>query len=56
MIGVEEKIANAYQRGRAFATSVPGAYLKAAVAAKTGLNITTRLGLDTASEMMQEGI
>lgn len=56
MLGIEEKIANAYQRTRAFATSVPGAYLKAAVAAKTGLNIATRFGIDTASEMMQEGI
>ena len=56
MLGIEEKIAKAYQRTRAFATSVPGAYLKAAAAVKTGLNIATRLGIDTASEMMQEGI
>ena len=55
-IGVEDKIANAYQKTRAFATSVPSAWLKAGSVAKTTANIGTRVGLDTGSEMLQEGV
>lgn len=55
-IGVEDKIAREYQKARAFATSVPSAWLKAASVAKTAANIGTRMGLDTASEMLQEGV
>ena len=55
-IGVEDKISRAYQKTRAFATSIPSAWLKAASVAKTTANIATRMSLDTASEMLQEGV
>ena len=55
-IGVEDKIANLYQKTRAFATSVPSAWLKAASVGKTGAKIGGRVTLDTASEMEQEGV
>lgn len=55
-IGVEDKISRAYQKTRAFATSVPSAWLKAASVAKTTANIGGRMSLDTASEMLQEGV
>ena len=56
MIGKEPKIANAYQAVRAFATRVPSAWMKAATVGKTTFNVGARLGIDTASEMMQEGV
>jgi len=55
-IGVEDKISRAYQKTRAFATSIPSAWLKAASVAKTTANIGGRMSLDTASEMLQEGV
>lgn len=55
-IGVEDKIARQYQKARAFATRIPGAWLKAAAIGKGVGNITGRVGLDTASEMGQEGV
>lgn len=55
-VGIEDKIANAYQKTRAFATSVPSAWLKAASVGKTSLNVAGRMTLDTASEMEQEGV
>lgn len=56
VLNVEDKIFDAYQRTRAFATRIPKAYLHAANIVKTGANITARLGADTASEMLQEGV
>jgi hypothetical protein len=55
-LGIEPRISKAYQAVREFATRVPSAWMKAATVGKTGLNIATRLGVDTASEMMQEGV
>ena len=51
-IGVEDKISRAYQKTRAFATSVPSAILKAGSVAKTTANIATRMSLDTASVIL----
>lgn len=55
-IGIEDKIAKGYQATRAFATRVPSAWMGASAIAKPIANISTRLGLDTASEMLQEGV
>lgn len=55
-IGIEDKIAKAYQTVRAFGTRIPSAWMKAASVSKTGLNVGTRMSLDTASEMLQEGV
>ena len=55
-IGVENKIARQYAKVRAFATSVPKVWMNAAATAKTAANVSTRIGLDTASEMLQEGV
>lgn len=55
-IGVEDKIANAYQKVRSFGTRLPGAWLKAAAVGKGVGNISGRVALDTASEMWQEGV
>lgn len=56
LLGIEPRISKAYQATREFATRVPSAWMKAATVGKTGLNIATRLGVDTASEMIQEGV
>lgn len=55
-IGVEDKIANQYQKIRAFGTRLPSAWLKAAAIGKGAANITGRVAIDTGSEMMQEGV
>ena len=56
MIGVEPRIAKAYQATRAFATKVPSAWMKASSVMKPVFNVSARLGAETASEMLQEGI
>lgn len=56
LLGAEDKIFDAYQATRAFATRIPSAYLHAANVVKTSANIGMRLGADTASEMLQEGV
>ena len=55
-IGVENKIARQYAKVRAFATSVPEVWMNATATAKAAANVSTRIGLDTASEMLQEGV
>lgn len=55
-IGIEDKIAKGYQAVRSFATRIPSAWMGAAAIAKPAANISTRIGLDTASEMLQEGV
>lgn len=55
-IGIEDKIAKWYQAVRAFATKVPSVWMGASAIAKPIANVSTRLTLDTASEMLQEGV
>lgn len=55
-IGKEAQIARRFNRIREFATSVPSAYLKAATVGKKLANLTGRTAIDTASEMLQEGV
>lgn len=55
-IGIEDKIAKGYQVVRAFATKVPSVWMGASAIAKPVANASTRLTLDTASEMLQEGV
>lgn len=56
LIGIEDKIAKAYQNTRAFAYKVPKVWMEAAAVGKGVANIGTRIGLDTGSEMLQEGV
>ena len=56
LIGVEDKISKAYQATRAFATKVPKVWMGAAAIGKPALKLSARLGADTASEMLQEGV
>lgn len=55
-IGRESGVARAFNRVRQFATTVPSRYLKAAAVAKGAANLGMRMGIDTASEMIQEGV
>lgn len=55
-IGVERRIARDMAASRAFASTIPSAWLKTKVVGKTALNVGIRTGVDTFSEMTQEGI
>nr|DAI05404.1 MAG TPA: hypothetical protein [Crassvirales sp.] len=55
-IGRETGIARKFNDVRRFATSVPSRYLKAAAVGKKVGNIAGRTGVDTMSEMLQEGV
>ena len=55
-IGRESGIARAFNRVRQFATTVPSRYLKAAAITKGVANVGMRMGINTASEMTQEGV
>ena len=55
-LGIEDKIANAYNATRAFTYKVPSAWMYASSIGKTSANITARMFADTASEMAQEGV
>lgn len=55
-IGRETGIARKFNDIRRFATSVPSRYLKAAAVGKKVGNVAGRMGVDTMSEMLQEGV
>jgi len=55
-IGVEDKIARSAAKVREYATRIPSAWLNASTATKVGFNIAGRTAIDTASEMLQEGV
>lgn len=55
-IGREAGIARAYNNMRRYASSVPTVWMKAAATAKKAGNIAARTAIDTASEMLQEGV
>lgn len=55
-VGVEAKIAKQAAKVREYATRIPSAWLKASATTKVGFNLAARTTLDTASEMLQEGV
>lgn len=55
-IGIEGKVADAYQKVRSFATSVPSVWMKASIVGKNVANVGARMGVETGSEMLQEGV
>lgn len=55
-IGVEDKIARSAAKVREYATRIPSAWLNASTATKIGFNVVGRTAIDTASEMLQEGV
>ena len=56
LIGTEFALAKELQKIRMFAANVPSAWLKLSSTGKKIANVSTRLALDTFSEMTQEGV